>query len=173
MGQLIEDLLKLSRVSRSELDRMEVDLSSLCGKILDDLARANPERRVDSSIQPGLSVQADPRLLRVALENLLGNAWKFTSQREIARIVIGVTPLTDGKQVFFVQDNGAGFDMQYAEKLFDAFQRLHTSKEFEGTGIGLAIVQRIIHRHGGRIWAEAETGKGTCIFFTLNDRGDA
>ena len=171
MGQLIDDLLKLSRVNRSEMDRMDVDVSSLCRKVLEERALADPARRVEFSIQPGLLVRADRRLLLVVLENLLGNAWKFTSKSEDAQIKVGATRSPDGARAFFVRDNGAGFDMAYSNKLFNAFQRLHTAEEFEGTGIGLAIVQRIIHRHGGQIWAEAEPGKGATFFFTLPERG--
>jgi PAS domain S-box-containing protein len=173
MGQLIDDLLKLSRVSRSELTRQEVDLSSLCEQVLDELTRANPDRRVECSIQPGLLAQADPRLLLVVLENLLRNAWKFTTRSEYARIEVGQSSSPEGERGFFIRDNGAGFDMVYVDKLFNAFQRLHAAEEFEGTGIGLAIVQRIIHRHGGRVWAEAEVGKGATFSFSLPARGDS
>ncbi len=164
MGALIDDLLKLSRTSRAELSLMPCDLSGLCRRIAGDLAGRDPQRSVEVSIQPGLMASADPRLMEVALENLLGNAWKFTSRRREARIEIGSGP---EQGLFFIRDNGAGFDMAYADKLFDAFQRLHPVTEFEGTGIGLAIVQRIIHRHGGRVWAEAEPGLGAAFFFTL------
>jgi len=167
MGQLIEDLLKLSRIHRSELDLGEVDLTLICGEVLAELAGAGPGRAVEVSLQPGLRAQADASLIRVALENLLGNAWKFTARRGDPRIAVGQTLTPGGVRAFFVRDNGAGFDPAYAGKLFHAFERLHSAQEFEGTGIGLAIVQRIVHRHGGRIWAEAEPDRGATFFFTL------
>jgi light-regulated signal transduction histidine kinase (bacteriophytochrome) len=173
MGQLIDDILKLSRINRSELDRMEIDLSQMCGKILENLAREAPDRTMEIAVQPGLTVQADRRLMLVALENMLGNAWKFTSRCERPRIEVNETTSPEGDRILFIRDNGAGFDMQYVGKIFDAFQRLHSTDEFEGTGIGLAIVQRIIHRHGGRIWAEAEIERGATFFFTLPERGMA
>ena len=167
MGQLIEDLLKLSSVSRSELEWTELELADLCREILDELTQANPDQRVDFSIQAGLRIRADRRFMRVVLENLLRNAVKFTTRRQDPRIEVGAAPLPGGGRAFHVKDNGVGFDMALAGKLFDPFQRLHSAADFEGTGIGLAIVQRIIHRHGGRIWAEAEVGKGATFFFTL------
>ena len=166
MGQLIEDLLNLSRISRLEPLWREVDLSALANHVIQDLQQRDPERKVNVSIWDGITVQADQRLLRVALENLLGNAWKFTGKTEQARIEVGM--LQEGeRRVIFVRDNGAGFDMAYADKLFGAFQRLHGMHEFPGTGIGLATVQRIINRHGGRIWCQAAPGKGASFFFTL------
>ena len=163
MGGIIEALLKLSRVGRSDLGRMDVDLSALCRRILEGLACADPGRQIDCVIQPGLRAQADPHLLAMALENLLSNAWKFTARTEAPRIEVGA-----GVQgAFYIRDNGAGFEMAFAPKLFKAFQRLHSAQEFEGTGIGLAIVQRIIRRHGGRIWAQAEPQRGATFFFTL------
>jgi light-regulated signal transduction histidine kinase (bacteriophytochrome) len=170
MGNLIDDLLKLSRTSRSELMLSDCDLSSLCSRVAGDLADLKAERSVELFIQPGMLVQADRHLMQVVLENLLGNAWKFTSKREDPRIEVGETVSPQGERVFSVRDNGAGFDMAHAYKLFNAFQRLHAPTEFEGTGIGLAIVQRIIHRHGGRIWAEAEPGEGATFFFTIPER---
>ena len=167
MGHLIDDLLKLSKTSRAELTTSECDLSSLCCRVAGNLAELNPERRVKVTIQPGMLVQADLRLMQVVLENLLGNAWKFTSRQRDPRVEAGEMAGPDGKRTFFIRDNGAGFDMAFVGKLFNAFQRLHATSEFEGTGIGLAIVQRIIHRHGGRVWAEAEMGKGATFFFTL------
>ncbi|HEV2110031.1 MAG TPA: ATP-binding protein, partial [Gammaproteobacteria bacterium] len=166
MGQLIEDLLNLSRISRLELVRREVDLSALANHVVQDLQQRDPERKVTVYVWDNITVQADQRLLRVALENLLGNAWKFTAKTEQARIECGM--LQEGeRRVIFVRDNGAGFDMAYADKLFGAFQRLHAAHEFAGTGIGLATVQRIVSRHGGRIWCQAAPGKGATFFFTL------
>jgi signal transduction histidine kinase len=166
MGQLIEDLLNLSKVSRGELQRQDVDLAGVARLVVEDLQQRDPSRKVEISIWDGMQANADPRLLRAAFENLIGNAWKFTSKAQQARIEIGV--LRDGAQAsFFVRDNGAGFDMAYADKLFGAFQRLHSANEYQGTGIGLATVQRIVHRHGGRIWADAKPGKGAVFFFTL------
>jgi len=166
MGQLIDDLLRLSRISRGELDPLPVDLGAIAQKIIPDLRSHSPERRVDFIIQEPLFAEADPRLMQVLLENLLGNAWKFTSKCPTARIELG-TCLIEGKTTFFVKDSGAGFDMAFAPKLFGAFQRLHSSEDFEGSGIGLAIVQRIVLRHGGEIWAEAVPGQGATFFFTL------
>jgi len=170
MGNLIDDLLKLSKTTRSELTVVECDFSRVCGRVAGDLADLDPERRVEVSIQPGLLVQADNHLMRVVLENLLGNAWKFTAKAGHPSIEVGETFLPDGERALFIRDNGAGFDMAHAAKLFNAFQRLHATTDFEGTGIGLAIVQRIIHRHGGRIWAEAEPDKGATFYFTLPGR---
>jgi len=166
MAQLIDDLLNLSRVTRAQMRMGSVDLSALAEGIATELRKSDPSRRVEFAIAPALVVHADPGLLGVVLENLLGNAWKFTGKRLGARIELGVTP-HNGRPTYFVRDNGAGFDMTYADKLFGAFQRLHGSGEFEGTGIGLATVQRIIHRHGGRIWAEAAPDHGATFYFTL------
>lgn len=166
MSQLIEDLLKLSRITRSELTRQLLDLSSLVREVLQQLQSAHPSRRVDLVVAEGVSVAADARLLRVALENLLGNAWKFSSQRTRARIEFGVER-QQGAPVYFIRDNGVGFDMRYAAKLFGVFQRLHTAEEFEGTGVGLSIVHRIVTRHGGRVWAQSRKGEGTTLYFSL------
>ncbi|MBI3129795.1 MAG: hypothetical protein HYZ13_00410 [Acidobacteria bacterium] len=166
MGTLIDDLLTLSRTSRSAMIRRQVDLSQLAESILHDLREGAPERRVDLHITPGLRVEADPTLLRTALENLLGNAWKFTSRKEVARIEVGLES-GQGGGTYFVRDNGAGFDMKYVDKIFAPFQRLHSSTEFEGTGIGLANVQRIVRRHGGELWCEAEVGRGATFYFTF------
>ena len=166
MGQLIDDMLALSRVTRSEMRCSAVDLSALAENILGELQKGQPERRAEFFVTPQLVVNADSNLLRIALENLLGNAWKFTSKRPQAQIGLGLTS-HDGKPAYFVRDNGAGFDMADAGKLFGAFQRLHRVAEFEGTGIGLATVQRIIHRHGGMVWAEGEVEKGATFYFTL------
>jgi signal transduction histidine kinase len=166
MGQLIEDLLNLSKVSRGDLQRRDIDIGELARQVAAELQQREPARKVEVSVWDGMQANADPRLLRAALENLIGNAWKFSAKAEHARVEIGC--LRDGEQAsFFVRDNGAGFDMRYADKLFGAFQRLHSASEFQGTGIGLATVQRIVHRHGGRIWADAAPGKGAVFFFTL------
>jgi len=166
MGLLIESMLQLSRLSRSELRRTNVDVSALALGVLADLQRQDPERRVTAVVAPGLVAQADPSLLHSVLENLLGNAWKFTSKTTEARLELGCAE-QDGVPTFFVHDNGAGFNMAYKGKLFGVFQRLHRNDEFPGTGVGLASVQRIIHRHQGRVWAESEPGKGASFFFTL------
>lgn len=169
MAQLIESLLNLARVTRSDLRRERVDLTQLARMAVQRLKSAQPTRNVDVVIAEGLACEGDGRLLGVVLENLLGNAWKFTSRRDHARIELGSSQI-DGEQVFFVRDNGAGFDMTYASKLFGVFQRLHSPNEFEGTGIGLATVQRIIARHGGRVWAEAAVGAGATFSFSLEGR---
>jgi PAS domain S-box-containing protein len=166
MGDLIDDLLNLSRVTRRELRYERVDLSEMARTIAGQLQRTDPARRVDFTIADGLVVRGDPHLLRVALENLLGNAWKFTTKQPAPRVEFGVRE-RDGQRVYFVRDNGVGFDMAYSGKLFGAFQRLHRNSEFPGTGIGLATVQRIVTRHGGRVWAEAEAGNGATFHFTL------
>jgi signal transduction histidine kinase len=166
MAQLIDDLLNLSRLTRSEMRRESVDLSAMARSIIADLKQRQPARDVCAQIQEGLAATADERLLRIALSNLLGNAWKFTEKEQKARIEFGMLS-DDGCPAFFVRDNGAGFDMAYANKLFGPFQRLHTQDEFEGTGVGLATVQRIVNRHGGRIWAEAAVGRGATFYFTL------
>src|SRR5467141_2343866 len=166
MAQLIEDLLKLARVSRGSLERRAVDLGQIARQVVAELQQGEPGRAVEVSIWDGMRAEGDPHLLRAALENLIGNAWKFTSKSAEPRIEIGA--LKDrGRTTYFVRDNGAGFEMAYADKLFGAFQRLHSTNEYSGTGIGLATVQRIVHRHGGRVWAEAEVGKGAVFFFTL------
>jgi PAS domain S-box-containing protein len=166
MGVLIDDLLKLSRVSRAELHREAVEVSTMAQDVVQELSKDAPERDVEFSVQEGLIEAADARLLRVVLDNLLGNAWKYTGRTEGARVEFGAYT-EDGVQVFYVRDNGAGFDMTYAGKLFSAFQRLHDAGEFPGTGIGLATVQRIIRKHGGRVWAEGEVGRGASFYFTL------
>ena len=168
MGQLIDDLLTLSRASRQEMYRETVDLSLLAQTVAADLREREPARRVEFLCQPGLMVVGDDHLLRVALENLLGNAWKFTGKEPAARVEFGAERRADSQAEFFVRDNGAGFDMTYADKLFVPFQRLHAASQFPGSGIGLATVQRIVHRHGGRIRAEGVVGKGATFFFTLS-----
>ena len=170
MGQLIDDILGLSRVTRGNMERKRLDLGALATEVAEELREARPERKVEFSAQKGLEVLGDPKLLRVALANLIGNAWKFTEKKPEARIEVGLDEELSRKgrvPVYFVRDNGAGFDMDYADKLFGAFQRLHGADEFEGTGIGLATVQRVIHRHGGRIWAEGEVDRGATFYFTL------
>ena len=167
MAQLIDDLLNLSRLTRSELRREPCDLSALAQTIADGLAREAPHRQVVFAIQPGLSGVGDPRLLAVALQNLLSNAWNFTTKHPTATIEFGAAPQADGTTAYFVRDDGVGFDMAYAGKLFGAFQRLHDPSEYPGTGIGLATVQRIIHRHGGRVWAEGAVDQGATFYFTL------
>ena len=167
MSQLIEDLLELSKVSRADLQRAPVDMGELARLVVADLRTREPQRQVDVAIWDGMQAHGDPRLLRVALENLIGNAWKFTSRAARPRIEVGALRDKDRAATYFVRDNGAGFDMAYADKLFGAFQRLHGASEFQGTGIGLATVQRIVHRHGGRVWADASPGKGAVFFFTL------
>jgi len=166
MGQLIDDLLNLSRMARSKMQQERVDLSALVNAVAEEFRRAQPERQVEVVVEEGLVVTGDERLLRVMLENLLGNAWKFTRCQPRPRIEFGLTRYGDAR-AYFVGDNGVGFDMAYADKLFGAFQRLHTTSEFEGTGIGLATVQRIIHRHGGRVWAKGKVREGATFFFTL------
>ncbi len=167
MGALIDGLLDLSRVARSGLHRQAVDLSALAERTAEDLRRAHPERTVSVEVEDGLVVQGDRRMLDVLLTNLLGNAWKFTAGRDDARIVCGRHAGPRCAPAFFVRDNGAGFDMAYADRLFAPFQRLHSQREFEGTGIGLAIVSRVVERHGGRVWAEAAHGEGAAFYFTL------
>ncbi|MCU0537640.1 MAG: CHASE3 domain-containing protein [Hydrococcus sp. Prado102] len=166
MAELIDDLLQLSRLTRSEMHAEQVNLSQLAIAIATELQNTQPERKVEFAIEPNLLVIGDIRLLRIALENLLGNAWKFTGKQPQARIEFGLTDC-DGTPAYFVRDNGTGFDMAYADKLFGAFQRLHDMTEFEGTGIGLATVQRIIYRHGGRVWAKGEVGVGATFYFIL------
>jgi signal transduction histidine kinase len=169
MGCLIEDILNLARVSRSELQRTAIDLSALAVSVADDLRKREPERGLDFIIAPNLTASGDPRLLRVLLENLLQNACKFSNRRPVARIECGEI-VQNGLTTYFVRDDGAGFDMAYAHKLFGAFQRLHSATEFPGTGIGLATVQRIVSRHGGSVWAESQPGRGATFYFTLSAR---
>ncbi|WP_168735338.1 sensor histidine kinase [Pseudothauera rhizosphaerae] len=169
MGMLIDDLLDLARVSRQSIACQPVNLSSLVAEIAADLQRDEPQRKVSVEIEPGLHTHADPSLLRIALENLVGNAWKFTARRDDAAIRFTRNAGDGGEDVFCIEDNGAGFDMRYADKLFGAFQRLHHERDFQGTGIGLATVARIVQRHGGRIWAHGEPGKGARFCFTLGN----
>jgi PAS domain S-box-containing protein len=166
MGQLIDDMLSLSRVTRAEPRRERVNLSRIAAAVLATLRKAEPERKVECVVADGLEATCDAQLLRVLLDNLLGNAWKFTGHTAQPRIEFGAVS-SDKGLAFFVRDNGAGFDMAYADKLFSAFQRLHTSSEFPGTGVGLATVQRIVARHGGRVWAEGVKGEGATFYFLL------
>jgi light-regulated signal transduction histidine kinase (bacteriophytochrome) len=165
MSELIDNLLKLSRVTRYEMQADTVDMTGMAETIAAQLRQQSPDRTVDFRVTPGMQVHADPNLLRIALDNLIGNAWKYTSR--VARPEIVFEKLEhDHETIYLLRDNGAGFDMRFAEKLFGAFQRLH-GKDFEGDGIGLAIVKRVLMRHGGRIWAEAEVDKGARFYFTL------
>jgi len=166
MGELIDSLLSLSRISRQELTAQTVKADEMVASIAEGLRHDYPERDVVLEIQPGVTACADPLLLRVILENMLSNAWKFTGEKPIAHIAFGTEEI-DGETVYFVRDDGAGFDMAYADKLFGAFQRLHTQSEFPGMGIGLATVARVVHRHGGSIWAGGVPGEGATFFFTL------
>ncbi|HXB21842.1 MAG TPA: PAS domain S-box protein [Candidatus Solibacter sp.] len=171
MGHLIDDLLQVARISRSEMGRDSVNLSLLAEEVAAQMREAAPDRHVAFVIAPGLMAQGDRNLLRIVLENLLSNSWKFTARQSHPQIEFGMQP-RDGEAVYFVRDNGVGFDMQYATKLFGVFQRLHSEGEFPGTGIGLATVQRIVHRHGGRIWVEASVGKGAAFYFVLNPKAE-
>lgn len=169
MARLIEDLLSLSRVSRTDIQPQAVDLGLLAEKVVARLQEAEPERRVDVSIGDDLVVFGDLQLLARVMENLLSNAWKFTGLSNPARIEVGRTT-ERAEAAFFVRDNGAGFDMKYSDKLFRPFQRLHSTESFPGTGIGLSIVQRVVSRHGGRVWCESQIGKGTTFYFTLETK---
>jgi len=166
MGELIDDLLDLSRVGRAELRRTRVDLSELARRTFAELGDKEEERTVETHVQGELLVEADSQLMRVVLENLLGNAWKFTSKTPNARIVFGAEE-KNGSLTYCVRDNGAGFNMNFAAKLFSPFQRLHSTVDFPGTGIGLATVHRIVDRHGGRVWAEGSVGQGATVYFTI------
>lgn len=170
MERLIEDLLRLARLAEEGVDRCVTDLSAIAGEAAIALQQARPQRQVHIAIEPGMAVRADPRLLRIALDNLLENAWKFTARQAAPAVAVG-RECAGGQEVFYVRDNGAGFPMEYAHKLFAPFQRLHGRDEFEGTGIGLSIVHRIITRHGGRVWAEGAPGQGAVFRFTLGDDG--
>ncbi|WP_193369459.1 sensor histidine kinase [Pelagibius marinus] len=166
MGGLIDDLIMLSRVTRADTHMQDVDLSALAERIAQNLRETEPNRQADFAIAPALLAHGDARLLQIVLENLMGNAWKFTAGRVPTRIEIGRCR-HDGADAFFIRDNGAGFDIAHADQLFRAFQRLHDAQSFPGTGIGLATVQRIIHKHGGRIWATGEVDRGATFYFTL------
>lgn len=166
LSKLIDDILELSRITRRDLEHGEIDLSILVNEQMDAFAKSEPERSVSCTVQPGLRAVGDPRLLTIALQNMIENAWKFTRNSNDAKIVFNASS-RDNETVYCLCDNGVGFDMAYSNKLFKPFERLHRQKDFTGTGVGLATVQRIILRHGGRIWAEAAPGKGACFFFTL------
>lgn len=166
MTHLIDDLLELSIVSREEMECRKIDMTGLCNGIAHELVESEPGRDATFLIAPGMAAWGDRRLLRIVLQNLLGNAWKYTSRKERASIEVGMAE-DDGETVYYVRDDGAGFDMDFADKMFAAFQRLHSSSEFPGTGIGLATVQRIVSRHGGRVWAKGWPGKGATFYFSL------
>ena len=168
MEQLINDMFKLSRVTRAEINIDKVNLTQIARSVINELQESKPQRHVDIRIADDLEDNADSRLMHIMLENLLGNAWKFTEKQSTAIIEFGFTK-EGKKKIYFVRDNGAGFDMTYMDKLFTPFQRLHTAEEYPGTGIGLATVRRIIHRHGGNIWAEGQVGKGATFYFTLHE----
>jgi two-component system, sensor histidine kinase and response regulator len=167
MAQLIDDMLELSRNARREMHFTLVDLSAMARAAVDELRKTEPERRVDIEVAPGLLAEVDAGLMQVVLENLLGNAWKFTGKQACPKIEFGATT-RDGVPVYFVRDNGSGFDMAFVHKLFGAFQRLHSAAEYTGTGVGLANVRRIIQRHGGRVWAEGEVDRGASFYFSLS-----
>jgi light-regulated signal transduction histidine kinase (bacteriophytochrome) len=166
MNDLIDALLELSRISRSALGRHKVDLSAVAAAVVDDLRRRDVTRKLGATIQPGLVADADGRLVRILLDNLIGSAWKFTAKTSNPHVDIGAEQ-REGETVFFVRDNGAGFDMGYVDRLFTPFQRLHSDRDYVGTGIGLATVKRIVERHGGRIWAESTPEQGASFYFTL------
>jgi len=168
MAMLIDDLLKLARLSRTEMEVQDIDLSKLAATIIESLTAADPKPDATVTIQPDIRISGDPGLIRAVIENLIGNAWKFTAKTNAARITVGCEQ-RDAKKVYFVCDNGIGFDMQYAHKLFAPFQRLHSRDEFEGTGIGLATVKKIIDRHGGKVWIESSVDKGAAVFFTVGE----
>jgi light-regulated signal transduction histidine kinase (bacteriophytochrome) len=169
MAQLIDSLLSLARISQTDIRHERVDLTAIARDASHRLQSASPERKVECRIADDLTCQGDDRLLRIVFTNLLGNAWKFTGNRPDPQIEFGVDD-NEARRTFFVRDNGAGFDMAFSDKLFGVFQRLHAGNEFEGTGIGLATVQRIVRRHGGRIWANAAPDRGATFYFTLPDK---
>jgi light-regulated signal transduction histidine kinase (bacteriophytochrome) len=169
MGQLIDDLLNLGRVSRARLSLEPVDLSAICLQVADNLRANGGSREAEFRIGDGLLATADPRLVRVVLDNLLANAWKFSAKKPRTLIEVGELVQND-ERAFYVRDNGAGFDMQYENKLFGVFQRLHAADEYPGTGVGLATVKRVVERHGGRIWVQAAPEQGATFFFTLHGR---
>jgi light-regulated signal transduction histidine kinase (bacteriophytochrome) len=166
MGNLINEILELSRLSRVDLHQTVVDLSDVARMIFNELKLANPDRQIDSNIQENVTCRCDPNLIKIVFQNLLENAWKFSRKKSSVKIDFRVLR-KENQTVYCVQDNGAGFDMAYYDKLFGPFQRLHSSYEFEGVGIGLCTVQRIIHRHNGEIWAKGKVGEGATFYFTL------
>ena len=166
MGTLIDDLIELARISRLEMQRVDLDLTTLALEVAETLCEQAPQRQVSWDIAPGLRAHADLVLAKALIDNLLRNAWKFTAERTAARIEVGCKA-KDGETIFFVRDDGAGFDQTYADKLFKPFQRLHDAKRFPGTGIGLATVMRVVSRHGGRVWAEGAPDQGAAFYFTL------
>jgi light-regulated signal transduction histidine kinase (bacteriophytochrome) len=166
MGVLIDHMLLLAQVSRHQLDMSQLNLTAMADEIMADLKQQQPDRTVDIKIEPALEVYGDKALMQVVLENLLGNAWKYTSKTPNAEIKFGLKN-PGPNPIYYIKDNGAGFDQKYVENLFKPFQRLHTKESFEGTGVGLATVSRVIGRHGGLIWAEGETEKGACFYFSL------
>ncbi|MDE2454739.1 MAG: histidine kinase, partial [Burkholderiales bacterium] len=168
MNLMIDALLTLAKLSQQPLARQPVNLSQLAAYIVDELRRGAPERVAEIEIEPGLQANGDPTLLRLVLENLLGNAWKYSARTKKTHIVFE-SELHEGRRAFVVRDNGAGFDMRGAERLFGLFQRLHSANDFPGTGVGLASVQRIVRRHGGQVWADAEPGRGAAFHFTLRE----
>jgi light-regulated signal transduction histidine kinase (bacteriophytochrome) len=171
MSHLIEDLLKLAMTARQEVRRVPLDLAAISRDILQRRQADEPQRPVEITIADTLLTHGDAGLMTAVMDNLLSNAWKYTAKTGTARIEVGLEPTTDGERVFFVRDNGAGFDSKHAEKLFTPLQRFHSVDEFPGTGIGLATVQRIIHRHGGRVWAQSEPGRGATFYFTCAEKG--
>jgi signal transduction histidine kinase len=171
MAQLIDDMLALSRSTRREIRLQEVNLSQMAREIAAQLQGSAPERQATFTIAPGLMAEGDPNLLRIVLENLLGNAWKFTSRVPQSSIEFG-TIRQNGQPAYFVRDNGSGFEMEYVHRLFGAFQRLHDVRDFPGTGVGLATVQRVVHRHGGQVWAEGAVGKGATFYFLLRPQSN-
>jgi light-regulated signal transduction histidine kinase (bacteriophytochrome) len=167
MTCMIDALLSLSRLTTRSLQCEAIDLTALADQVMDELRRQAPERQAEITIQPGMTAQGDPTLLRTVLDNLLGNAWKYSARRDVTRIQFSAATDAGGSSVYRLSDNGAGFDMRFAERLFAPFQRLHSASEFAGTGVGLASVRRIVRRHGGDIWAEAEVDRGATFCFTL------
>jgi light-regulated signal transduction histidine kinase (bacteriophytochrome) len=168
MKSLIDDILNLSKISRKEIKKQQTNLSQIALSIIEELKASQPQRVVKVDIQDNMIANVDKNLIHIALSNLLGNAWKFTGKTPDARIRFN-KQIKNGKSIYSIKDNGAGFDMKRSENLFTPFRRLHSDQEFSGTGIGLAIVERVIERHGGRIWAEGEINKGATFFFTLDD----
>ncbi|KAB2838386.1 MAG: hypothetical protein F9K47_18205, partial [Burkholderiales bacterium] len=168
MGLLIEDIMELSRVTRQEMQRQRVDLGAMVAELVEELAQSRPEKRPRVSIAPGCVAEGDPQLLRLMLQNLLDNAWKYSARSEAPELGFG-SEILNGRRVFFVRDNGVGFDAQFAKRLFSPFQRLHKPEEFEGNGIGLATVARIVRRHDGEVWATSVPGVETVFRFTLGE----